>query len=126
MGFRLRNLKAPAAEAADLIGKTKDIAKAGDAYAGDLTEDAAKALLTMGGRGRRGGGGGGAPSITDAKGSVKFWLKDGAISKYQIKVSGTLTRNGTDTDVERTTTVEIKDIGNTTITLPDEAKSKLG
>jgi len=129
MGMRLRTLKAPAAEAADIIGKTQDLTKADDAYSGALTEEGAKSLLTMG-RGRRGGGAGGAggqaPTVSDAKGSVKFWIKDGAISKYQIKVSGTVTRNGNDTDVDRTTTVEIKDVGTTTITLPDEAKSKLG
>ena len=48
------------------------------------------------------------------------------ITKYQIKVSGTVTRGGNDQDVDRTTTVEIKDVGATTITLPSEAKSKLG
>jgi hypothetical protein len=124
MGMRLRNLKAPAAEVADIVGKTKELTKADDTYAGDLTEEGAKSLLTMGG-GRRGGGGQ-APTVSDAKGSVKFWIKDGVITKYQVKVSGTVTRNGNDRDVDRTTTVEIKDVGTTKITVPDEAKSKLG
>jgi len=121
MGMRLRNLKAPAAEVADLVGKAKDITKADDAYSGDLTEEGAKSLLTMGGR----RGGGQAPTVSDAKGSVKFWIKDGMITKYQVKVSGTVTRNGNDRDVDRTTTVEIKDVGATKITLPEEAKGKL-
>jgi hypothetical protein len=121
MGMRLRNFKAPAAQADDIVGKTKDITKAGDAYAGDLTEEGAKSLLTMG-RGRRGGQ---APTVSNAKGSVKFWIKDGVITKYVLKVSGTVTRNGDDTDVDRTTTVEIKDIGTTKITVPDEAKTKM-
>jgi hypothetical protein len=124
MGMRLRNFKAPAAQADDVIGKTKDITKAGDAYAGDLTEEGAKGLLTLGG-GRRGGGGGAAPTVSNAKGSVKFWLKDGVITKYEIKVSGTVTRNGDDRDVDRTTTVEIKDVGTTKIAVPDDAKSKM-
>jgi hypothetical protein len=134
--FMLRALKAPAAEATDLIGKTKEITKSGDSYAGDLTEEAAKAFLTMGGRGggRRGGGGGGAaggggganaPAVANAKGSVKFWVKDGVVTKYEYKVSGTVSRGGDDTEVNRTTTVEIKDIGATKLTVPDEAKSKL-
>jgi hypothetical protein len=121
VGMRLRNLKAPAVEAANIVGKTKDITKTGDAYAGDLTEEGAKSLLTMGG-GRRGGQ---APTVSDAKGSVKFWIKDGVLTKYEYKVSGTVTYNGNDRDVDRTTTVEIKDVGNTTITLPEEAKTKL-
>jgi hypothetical protein len=120
---RLRNLKAPAVEAADIIGKTKDLTKADDVYTGDLTEDGAKSLLTMG-RGRRGGQ---APAVSDAKGSAKFWVKDGVLTKYQFKVSGTTkNRNGDDVDIDRTTTVEIKDVGTTTLTLPDEAKGKLG
>jgi hypothetical protein len=127
-GAGLRNVKAPAVQVQDIIDKTKDLAKADDAIAGDLTEDGAKSLLTMGGRGGRGGGGGGgggAPTIANAKGSVKFWIKDGVITKYQIKVSGKVTFGDNDRDVDRTTTVEIKDVGATKITVPDEAKSKL-
>ena len=122
MAMRLRNFKAPAAQADDIISKAKDLAKSADAYAGDLTEEGAKGLLTMGG-GRRGGGA--APAVSNAKGSVKFWIKDGALTKFQIKVSGTVSRNGNDMDIDRTTTVEIKDVGTTKITVPDEAKSKL-
>jgi hypothetical protein len=120
MGRMLRNFKAPAAQAEDIAGKTKDIAKTDDVYAGDLTEEGAKSLMTMGGR-----RGGAAPAISNAKGSVKFWIKDGVITKYVLKVSGTRTRNGEDTDFERTTTVEIKDIGTTKIAVPDEAKNKM-
>jgi hypothetical protein len=122
MSMRMRNFKAPAVEAQDIIGKTKEITKSGDAYTGDLTEDGAKSLLTMG-RGRRGGNT--PPVVSDAKGSVKFWVKDGVLTKFEYKVSGTVTRNGEDTDVDRTTTVEIKDIGSTKINVPDDAKSKM-
>lgn len=118
--MRLRNFKSPAAQAEELAGQTKDLVKTNDAYAGDLTDEGAKALLSF--RGRRGGQ---APAVSNAKGSVKFWIKDGAITKFQIKVSGTVSRNGNDADIDRTTTVEIKDVGTTKITVPDEAKSKL-
>jgi hypothetical protein len=123
-GMRLRTLKAPAAEVADLVTKTKEITKTGDAYSGAFTEEAVKAMLTMGG-GRGRGGNATPPTVSDAKGSLKVWIKDGVITKYQVKVSGTVTRNGNDRDVDRTTTVEIKDIGSTKITVPDEAKSKM-
>jgi hypothetical protein len=123
MGMRLRNFKAPAAEAEDIISKTKDLTKTGEVYAGDLTEEGAKAMLTMGGRGRRAGGD--PPTVSDAKGSAKFWITDGVITKYEYKVSGTVSFNGNDRDVNRTVTVEIKDIGKTAITVPDEAKSKM-
>jgi len=124
MGRGLRNFKAPAVQAADIVGKTKDITKTADVYAGDLTEEGAKSLATMGGR-RGGAGGGAAPTISNVKGSAKFWIKDGVITKYVLKVSGTRTRDGEDTDFERTTTVEIKDVGTTKLTVPDEAKNKM-
>ena len=72
--------------------------------------------------GRRGGQ---APEVSNAKGSAKFWIKDGVITKYQFKVSGTISRNGNDVNIDRTTTTEIKDVGTTKVTVPDEAKSKL-
>ena len=108
-----------------MITKVKDITKEGDAYSGELTEEGAKALATMG-FGRRGGAGGNRPAPTDLKGSVKFWIKDGVLTKYQSKVSGKRqNQDGEEQAFERTTTVEIKDVGATKVTLPDEAKKKL-
>jgi len=122
MAMRMQKFKAPAAQAEEIAGTTKDITKTDDTYSGDLTEEGAKKLMTFG---RRGGNGDG-PAISNAKGSVKFWIKDGVITKYQTKVSGTMkNRDGDDMDVDRTTTVEIKDIGATKITVPDDAKSKM-
>jgi opacity protein-like surface antigen len=120
LAIRMQNFKAPAAQAEEIAGKTKDLTKTDDTYAGELTEEGAKSLLTFG---RRGGQ---APAVSNAKGSVKFWIKDGAITKYQTKVSGTTkNRDGEDMDIDRTTTVEIKDVGATKITVPDEVKSKM-
>lgn len=118
MGFR--NLKAPAAQVQDLVAKTKELKSEGDAFAGDLTEEGAKSQLSFGGR-----GGGNGPEISGAKGSVKVWLKDGVLAKYELKVKGTVSFNGNDRDIDRTTTVEIKDIGSTKVLVPDEAKKKL-
>jgi len=120
LAMRMRDFKTPAAQAGEIAGQTKDLTKTDDAYSGELTEEGAKSLLTFG---RRGGAG---TTVSDAKGSVKFWIKDGVLTKFQTKVSGTVTRDGNDRDVDRTTTVEIKDIGATKITVPDEAKSKMG
>ena len=44
---------------------------------------------------------------------MKYWLKDGAISKLEVKVSGTVTMQNEDRDVSRTTTYEFKDLGST-------------
>ena len=118
MARRMANLKAPATEVEDLVSKAGEIKKDGDAYSGDLTEDGAKSLLTTGFRRNN-------SAPTDAKGSVKFWVKDGALTKYQTKVSGKVEFNGESRDIERTTTVEIKDVGKTKIEVPDDAKKKL-
>lgn len=120
MARTAQNFKAPAAEAQDLAGKAKELKKTDDTYASDLTEDGAKELLSWG---RRAGGGEG-PSVSNAKGSVKFWIKDGVLSKYETKVKGTVSFNGNDRDVDRTTTVEIKDVGITKVEVSDEAKKK--
>ena len=64
--------------------------------------------------------------VTGGKGTATFWTKDGALSKYSYNVKGTVSFNNNDRDVDRTTTVEIKDVGTTTVTIPEEAKKKLG
>ena len=74
-----------------MAGKTKDLKKDGEAYASDLTEAGAKELLSFGGR-----RGGNAPEPKNAKGSVKFWVKDGLLAKYELKLQGTVTFNGED------------------------------
>ena len=117
---RLQNFKAPAAEAADLAGKTKEFKRDGETYASELTEAGAKELLAFGGR-----RGANAPEPKNAKGSVKFWVKDGLLAKYELKLQGTINFNGEDRDLDRTTTVEIKDVGTTKVDVPEPAKKKL-
>jgi hypothetical protein len=118
MAAFVRGLQSPAQQATDIAAGVKEFKKDGDALAGDLTEEAAKNLLRF----RRGGDG---PAISGAKGSVKFWLKDGMVSKFEIKVTGKMDVNGNETDLSRTTTVEIKDVGKAKVEVPDAAKQKL-
>jgi hypothetical protein len=122
MARTLQNYKAPAKEVADMVTKAKSLKKEGDAYVGELTEEGVKAMLTMG---RPGGGGGNAPEPKDPKGSVKIWLKDGVLAKYEYKVQATMSFQGNDMDIDRTTTVEIKDVGSAKVEVPEEAKKKL-
>jgi hypothetical protein len=123
MARRYQNFKAPAGEAEDLADKAKALKSGADGlFSGDLTELGAKELLS---RNRRGGGQ--APEPKEAKGSVKFWVKDGALTKYEFNLQGKVAM-GQDQDereVNRTTTVEIKDVGTTKVTVPEEAKKKL-
>jgi len=133
MVTRLQNLKAPSAELQELVSKAGTLKKEGDVISGDLTKEGAESLLSFGFGGRRGGrgpGGGGPggarPAPKDAKGTLKIWLKDGAIAKYETKVTGKVDRQGEEMEMERNTTTEIKDVGTTKIEVPDEAKKKLG
>jgi hypothetical protein len=113
MGRFLRNFKAPVAQATDLAKGTKDLKLSeGGVCVGDLTEEAAKAEFRFG-------------NVNNPKGSVKFWLKDGVLAKYEFKTQGKVEFNGNEMDVDRTTTVEIKDVGTTKVELPDDAKKKL-
>lgn len=120
MARRLKTFKTPAAEAEDLAGHAKAL-QAGDGglYSGDLTEEGAKALLSR--SGRRGGS-----EPTGVKGSARFWIKDGVLTKFEYQVQGTYKRDdGEDRKVDRTTTTEIKDVGTTTLNVPAEVKKKL-
>ena len=117
----LDNFQTPPKQAEDLVSKTKEIKKSGDAYVGDLTDSGAKELLSF----RRGGNDDNGPTVTNPKGSVKFWVKDGVLTKYEFNLQGSMSFNGNDFDVDRTTTVEIKDVGSTKVTVPPEAEKKL-
>ena len=115
----VQNYKIPAVEAVSLADDAKELKQDTNSISGDLTEAGAKALLSF----RRGGNGG--PTITNPKGSVKFWIKDGKLVKYQYHVSGTVSFVDNDRDVDRTTMVVIKDVGTTKIDVSDDAKKKL-
>jgi hypothetical protein len=113
-----RNFRPPAAQAAELAAATRNLKQDGDAYVGELTEDGAKTFLRL----RRGGD---APAISGAKGTVKFWIKDGVLSKFEYSVKGSMEFNGNNIDLDRITTVEIKDVGSTKLVVPDDVKKKL-
>jgi hypothetical protein len=116
LGMMLKNFRTPAVQATELAAGAKELKKEGEVYSGELTEQGAKAFLTF----RRGGG-----SVTNPKGSVKFWLKDGALTKFEYHVKGTVDFNGNEFEQDRTVTVVIKDVGATKISVPEEAKKKL-
>jgi len=118
----LRSYKAPALESSDLAKKATDLKEAEGAFSGELKEDAVKELLLRFARRREGQD---APKIENPKGTIKFWIKDGALTKYETNVQGKITAGERETDVNRTITVEIKDAGSTKLELPAEAKEKM-
>lgn len=127
-----RGVKAPAVEAKELLGLVTTVTLADGVYSGAMTEAGAKARVSPApggfGGGPGGGGGGGGfepPEVTGAKGTVKFWIKDGILVKYEYNVKGSMDMMGNAMDIDRTTAVEIKDVGTTKIAVPDEAKKKM-
>ena len=114
----IRNFRTPSVQASNLVAAIKELKKDGESYTGDLTEEGARELMRF----RRGGD---APSVTGPKGSAKFWVKDGVLSKYEFKVQGKMDFNGNEMEIDRTTTVEVKDVGTTKLEIPEEAKKKV-
>ena len=120
MSRMARTLKTPAETTRQLAQAAKELKKDGDAFKTELTELGAKELMSFGGR--RGGGQG--PEISDAKGDAQFWIKDGVVSKVKYHVAGTINFNGNEREIDRTVTIEVKDVGSTKVEVPAEAKEK--
>jgi hypothetical protein len=100
--------------------------KEGDAYSAALTADAIKQMFTFGGR-RAGGDGGGGPDTSGLKGTAKFWVKDGVLSKYETRIEGKMTfGQNPERDINRATITEIQEVGSTKLEVPAKAKKKLG
>ena len=119
MGVILRASKRPADEAAEIASFAKDLKKDGEVYASDLTEEGAKALQTFKMPG------GDTMVVNEAKGSAKFWLKDGLVTKYEFKLKGKMKFGDNEFPNDRTTTVEIKDVNKTKVEVSEAAKKKL-
>jgi hypothetical protein len=122
----IRNFKAPATQAMDVAPEIKDLKEAeGGALAGTLTEEGAKELLNFGRRGGANADANAGPQIANAKGTAKFWVKDGQLAKMEYTVQGTINFNGNDRDINRKTTVEFKDVGSTKVEVPADVKKKM-
>ena len=115
----------PAAQAKDLAEACTNLKKSSDSYTADLAEASAKDLLTF--RRPAGAGQDNAPQMTvkDAKGTLKIWVQDSAMTKLQIHLTGIRTFNDQDQPVDQTLTTQIKEVGTTKIAVPEEAKKKL-
>lgn len=120
---RLQSFKPPRSEAEELLRITKALrAERGGAYAGELTADGVKELLLSRSRVEIL-----ARVPPGAKGSVKFWVKGGVLVKYEFNLQGkiVLTDHQQEFTINRTTTVEITEVGSTKVQVPEEAKKKI-
>ena len=128
MAMFAANFRSPVQQVQDNFDKLQNIQKTDDGFSADLTPEAAKDLLSFRRRPTTQSDDG-APQIdvSDAKGTIKISIKDGTLTKVEMHLTGSISFNGGDPrDVDRTTTTEFKDVGTTTIDVPDEAKAKLG
>jgi hypothetical protein len=123
-----QNFRTPAAQAMENVDALQNIQKTDTGYTADFSDDAAKKLLMF--RPRRAATTNpddNAPQmdVSNAKASIQLTVKDGDITQIQIHSTGTISFNGNDRDVDRTTTTDISAVGSTTVTVPDDAKPKL-
>lgn len=117
----VRSVVLPARQIAELTKTATSMQIDGDSFTGELGEEGAKALIdNRHSRIRRD------EDLKDTGGNFRIWTKDGVVNKYEFTVRGKKTLDGKEVDLTRTTVVEIKDVGTTTVTLPDRAKEKLG
>jgi hypothetical protein len=81
----VRQVTAPAHQIEELTKRIGDnLRKQGDTYSGDLLEAHAKALVED----RKSRTLEDGPQVKSATGSVKFWTKDGAVTKYELTLRG--------------------------------------
>ncbi len=115
-------LSRPHEELGIIVAGYTDLKAEDDVVSGTLTETAAKLLLVHPGQ----------KEITPLKasGTFRLWVKDRVLTKYEVKLEGTLAvmANGDrhEVTVHQTATTDLKDVGTTKFDVPDEAKKKLG
>lgn len=118
--------EAPTKRVGELVKGISDLKVEDGTYSGTLSEAAAKELMTFRRRGRdQNGEERQPPAIAGAAGSVKLMIKDGVVSKYELKLSGKMTFNDQERDISRTSTVEFTKIGETSFDISEEAAGLL-
>jgi hypothetical protein len=104
-----------------IIGSSADLKVDGGIVSGRLSDTGAKLLLLPPGQ----------ENVTPelAFGTFKLWITEGALTKYEVQLTGTVAitagKNRRVTKTTQTSTTELKDIGSTKFTVPPEAKAKL-
>jgi hypothetical protein len=119
----LKKYKTPADQVAVYVDWTGELASQGDGlYTGTFTAEGVKAYLESIAKA------GAKPSdLAEPKVTVKFWLKDGTLAKYEITLDAKKPKGKDKTlaGTKTTIAVEIKDVGSTKTELADDCLKKL-
>ena len=117
-----QTLSRPHEEIAIIVAGYTELKAEADGASGTLSETNAKLLLVHAGQ----------KDIIPqrAGGTFRLWMKDGELVKYQVTLEGKLSvtmRDGRrEVDVHQTTITTLRDVGSTTVEVPEAAKKKLG
>jgi hypothetical protein len=132
LAMQIDTAKDPVARDLEMIGALQNLQKTDDGYTADLSDEAAKELLSFRRRAatqpdaQADPNAPPPPEITNPKATIKIWVTDGMLSKVELHTTGSVSFNGNSIDVDRTATTEFKDVGSTKVDVPDDAKAKLG
>ncbi|WP_414661513.1 hypothetical protein [Horticoccus sp. 23ND18S-11] len=104
-----------------IVSSHRDLVADGNTVSGTLTDLGARLLLVREGQD--------ALTPVRATGAFKLWLRDGAVTRYEITLEGTLhvqaSQGVRPMSVRQVTRTVIKDVGTTQVYIPDEARAKL-
>jgi hypothetical protein len=122
MARLVRGVLPPATELGLILKNSDKMKKDGELLSGDLTPGLASSLLDHGGKHPN------KIKRRDARGmgTVKIWTKEGTVTKYEIKLHGKVDLDGRETEVDRTRTIEITDVGKAPVPLPASVRKKFG
>jgi hypothetical protein len=119
----IANFKTPAAQAKELCEGLQSVGKSGDAFSADVSPDVITRLLSL--LRRRSIGDSPKVEVKDQVGSLKCWVRDGLLAKMELHLQGTVKFNNNERKIDRTATTEIKNVGQTKVEVPEDAKGKL-
>ncbi|KAA5537993.1 arabinan endo-1,5-alpha-L-arabinosidase [Roseiconus nitratireducens] len=111
-----RGVKTPAEEARTLVESLTSLQEEGNVIVATLSAESAKDQLTT----RRG-----ADTIRDVKGTVRFWINDGLLTKYAVRVEGQIVNEDQTQVTWREATVAVTDVGEAKLELPSGARDAL-
>jgi len=111
-----RGIQTPVEEVKELVPALISLDEIGGELVGALPADVAKDRLAT----RRG-----ADAVRDAKGTVRFSISEGLLSRVVVRVEGKLIDDDRVREVWRETTIELTDIGTAKLDLPSGATEAL-